>query len=590
MVDGLPGKRQGLMKLRNAALSAQTQKWLFLYALSSIVGLAGGCGAVVFRMIVKAFHHLFFDLSISHITFKLGGYQPLLLLLPALGGLIIGPITMRIAPETGGAGIPEVMEAVALRKGRLRKRVAVLKMLASSVTIGSGGSAGREGPIAQIGATIGWFLGDRLNLQPHDVRLLVVCGLAAGIAGTYNAPLGGALFGIEILLRGIDLIRAVPVMLSSVIGAAFAAVFLGKSSNFQATGLSVWAPEDLIFYLLLGVIFGLISVLWVRFFYAVDRTFSKLKLRSNLKPALGGLITGILIMLLPGYGIEGVGYDGLNLALAGKIGFGLLIVLGAIKMIATAATIGSGGSGGIFAPTLYVGGMLGASAGMVFQWAFPTLVQQPVKYALAGMAALFAGTTQAPLNIMIMIPEMTGDFGLLPPIMASSVSSFLVAWIFLRGASIYTLKLQKRGIDLRMGKSFNLDFIKVEQVMNRKVIPAAFDAPLASLEALAGQHDLAGYPVEKQGKLVGWVTLRDFVKTPADLRNRLKVGDIASENFVVSHPEETLHVALEKMEENRIPLLPVVGRDRPQRILGVIGRDDILAIVFPPPPSISCTI
>jgi len=578
------------MKLRNTALSAPTEKWLSLYALSSLVGLAGGLGAVVFRIIVAEIHRLFFGLALPQISFNLGGYNPVLLLFPVLGGLIIGPVTMRIAPETAGAGIPEVMEAVALRKGRLRKRTAVLKILASAVTIGSGGSAGREGPIAQIGATIGSFLGGYLKLQPHDVRLLVVCGLAAGIAGTYNAPLGGALFGIEILLRGIDLIRAVPVMLSSVIGAAVAALFLGKSSNFQAIGLSTWVPMDLIFYLFLGVLFGIVSVLWVRFFYAVDRCFSRLKLRSSLKPALGGLITGLLIVLLPGYGIEGVGYDGLNLALAGKIGLGLLIVLGAVKMIATAATIGSGGSGGIFAPTLYVGGMLGASAGMVFQWLFPALVPQPVKYALAGMAALFAGTTQAPLNIMIMIPEMTGDFGLLPPIMAASVSSFLVAWLFLRGASIYTLKLQKRGIDLRMGKSFNLDFITVEQVMNRNVIPADFDAPLASLEALAGRCDLPGYPVEKQGKLMGWVTLRDYVKTQADRRYRLKVGDIASANLVVAHPEETLHVALEKMEENRLVLLPVIHRDRPERILGVIGRDDILAVAFPPPPAISCTI
>jgi CIC family chloride channel protein len=578
------------MKIWRTALPAQTAKWLSLYALSSLVGLAGGCGAVVFRMILAAVHRLFFQLLLPRISLELGGYNPVLLLLPALGGLIIGPITMRIAPETAGAGVPEVMEAVAQGKGRLKKRTAVLKILASAVTIGSGGSAGREGPIAQIGATIGSFLGSRFKLQHHDVRLLVVCGLAAGIAGTYNAPLGGALFGIEILLRGIDLIRAVPVVLSSVIGASVAALFLGKSSNFQAAGLSVWAPRDLIFYILLGVIFGFVSVLWVRFFYAVDRVFSRLKLRSNLKPALGGIITGILIFLLPGYGIAGVGYDGLNLALAGKIGFGLLILLAGMKMIATAATIGAGGSGGIFAPTLYIGGMLGAFTGMLLQWVFPTLIQQPVKYALAGMAALFAGATQAPLNIMIMIPEMTGDFGLLPPIMASSVCSFLVAWLFLRGDSIYTLKLKKRGIDLRMGKSFNLDFIKVEQIMNRKVIPAAFDAPLASLEALAARHDLAGYPVEKQGKLVGWVTLRDFVKTPADRRNRLNVGDIASPNFVVSHPEETLHAALEKMEENRIDLLPVVDRDQPQRILGVIGREDILSIVFPPPPSISCAI
>ena len=579
------------MKLWNNGLSAPTEKWLSLYALSSLVGLAGGLGAVVFRLIVAAIHHLFFHLALPHMSiFEWSGYEPAMLLLPALGGLLIGPITMRIAPETAGAGIPETMEAVALRKGRLRKRTAVFKILASSVTIGSGGSAGREGPISQIGATIGSFLGGCFKLPPHDVRLLVVCGLAAGIAGTYNAPLGGALFGIEILLRGIDLIRAVPVMLSSVIGAAFAALFLGKSSNFQAVGLSAWVPRDLIFYLLLGVIFGLVSVLWVKFFYAVDNYFARLKLRSTLKPALGGLITGLLIVLLPHYGIEGVGYDGLNLALAGKIGLGLLVLLGAVKMIATAVTIGSGGSGGIFAPTLYIGGMLGASAGLMLQWVFPALVQQPVKYALAGMAALFAGATQAPLNIMIMIPEMTGDFGLLPPIMACSVSSFLVSWLFLRGASIYTLKLEKRGIDLRMGKFFNLDFIKVEQIMNREIIPADFDAPLASLEALAAKYGLEGYPVEKQGQLVGWVTLRDFVRTPADRRNQLTVGDVASKNPVVSHPEDTLHAALEKMEENRMVLLPVVDPDRPQQILGVIGKDDILAIAFPPSPALSCTI
>jgi len=578
------------MNLRNTTLAMPTGKWLSLYGLSILVGLAGGCGAVVFRMIVKVIHRLFFDLPHPFLSFKFHGYNPLLLILPVLGGLIIGPITMRFAKETAGAGIPELMEAVALHKGRLRKRTPFLKILASSVTIGAGGSAGREGPIAQIGGAIGSFLGRILKLQPHDVRLLVVCGVAAGIAGTYNAPLGGALFGIEILLRGIDLIRVVPVMLSSVIGAAVAALFLGKSPNFQAAGLAAWVPLDLVFYLLLGLLFGIVSVLWVKFFYAVNTGFNKLKLLPDLKPALGGLITGILIVLLPGYGIQGVGYDGLNLALAGKIGVGLLVLLAGVKMAATAATIGSGGSGGIFAPTLYAGGMLGAAFGMGLQWAFPTLVHQPLKYALAGMAALFAGSTLAPLNIMIMIPEITGDFGLLPPIMASSVSSFLVAWLFLRGSSIYTLKLQKRGTDLRMGKSFNLDFIKVEQIMNREIVPADFDAPLGSLETLAGQYDLPGFPVAKQGELAGWVSLRDIVKTPARQRNRLKVGDIASRDPVAAYPDESLHAALEKMEDHRMVLLPVVRRNRPQQIVGIISRDDILAIVFPPPPAISCTI
>lgn len=557
-------------------LSRHARTWFILYILSGLVGVAGGLGAVLFRLLIQVVHDVFFGRLLPLLPLDIMGWNPWMILLPALGGLIVGPITMRIAQETKGAGIPEVMEAVALRKGRLKKKTALWKTAASSITIGSGGSAGREGPIAQIGATIGSLMGELSKMEPHSAKLLVVCGLSAGIAGTYNAPLGGALFGIEILLRGIDLIRAVPVILSSVLGAATASLFLGEHPSSNITASIAWIPLELVFHLFLGLVFGVISVIWVRTFYAVEGLFRKWKIKDVLKPGMGGLVTGFLMMIFPSYGIMGVGYEGLDLALAGELTLGLLLLLGFLKFIATCFSIGSGGSGGIFAPTLYVGGMFGGAAGLLFHWAFPAVVQEPVKYSLAGMAALFAGATQAPLNIMVMVPEMCGDFSLLPPIMASSVSSFFVAWLFLRGSSIYTLKLQRRGLNLRMGKSFTLDVVRVEKVMTRKVQKISSSTPVAELKGLFEKYDHPGFPVEQEGRLLGVVTEKDLHTALQGPGGRGLVGEIISRDFAVTYPDETLHEALDKIDERGLPILPVVLRARPRYVVGVISTHDIL--------------
>jgi CIC family chloride channel protein len=557
-------------------LPRHARTWFTLYILSGVVGIAGGLGAVVFRFMIQGIQDLFFGRLLPFFSLDVKGYNLGIVLLPALGGLIVGPITMKIAQETKGAGIPEVMEAVALRKGRLKKKVALWKIVASSITIGSGGSAGREGPIAQIGASIGSLLGEIFKIERHNAKLLVVCGLSAGIAGTYNAPLGGALFGIEILLRNIDLIRAVPVILSSVVGAATAVFFLGGSPSVRIAASITWVPSELVFHFLLGLVFGGLSIIWVRAFYAVDEVFRKWKVTNNLKPSLGGLVTGFLIMLFPFYGIMGVGYEGLDLALAGKLTLGLLLLLGALKFIATCFSIGSGGSGGIFAPTLYIGGMFGGAAGLIFHWAFPAVVPEPVKYSLAGMAALFAGATQAPLNIMVMVPEMCKDFSLLPPIMASSVSSFFVAWLFLRGSSIYTLKLKNRGLDLRMGQSFTLDVVQVEEVMTRKVQKASFDTSVTELEGLFEKYDHPGFPVEREGRLLGVVTEKDLETALQQSRGSVRVAEICSKEVAFTYPDETLHDALDKIDDSGLPILPVVLRDRPWQIVGVISKHDIL--------------
>ena len=510
------------------------------------------------------------------ISLDIGDFNLGIILLLMLGGLIIGPLIMRYAPETKGHGVPEVMEAVALKDGIIRKRVAFLKVIVSSITIGSNGSAGREGPIAQIGSTIGSFLGQIFRLEPQDVKILVVCGLSAGIAGTFNAPLGGALFGLEVLFRGIGLFNAMPVILASVIGTATAVSFLGQKPAFNAEGLTSWNPPELALYIVLGMIFGIISVLWIKSFYAIEDGFERLRVPPQFKPAIGGLLTGFIVMLFSTYGIMGVGYKGVNMALMGGLSLLLLLTLGVMKIIATSFTIGSGGSGGIFAPSLYIGAMFGGVLGLLFHSTFPSIVHQPFTYALAGMAALFAGAAQAPISVIIMIPEMSHDFALIPPIMASSVTSFFITWLFLRGSSIYTIKLQRRGVNLRMGRSFTLDLIKVEEVMTEEIVTIHPDMPVSALEMLFEEHHHTGYPVVKEGEITGIVTLRDVQKLPHDKRGQVKVGEIASRVLTVAYKDETVHSALDKMHKKDVGRLPVVDKDNPKRILGIISKHDIL--------------
>jgi len=552
------------------------REWALLDILGVLVGIAGGLGAVAFRYVIGLSRLFFFNILQPRLALYVSGYNVGIALLPALGGLIVGSLTMKFAPETKGHGVPEVMEAVALKMGIIRKRVAFVKVCVSSVTIGSGGSAGREGPIAQIGAAIGSLVGQLLKLPAQSIRLLVVCGLSAGIAGTFNAPLGGALFGMEVLLRGVGLHDAIPVLLASVVGAAVADVFLGQEPAFITPPITSWSPYELPLYILLGAVFGILAVIWVKLFYAIEGFFDRLRVHPYFKPAIGGLITGFLAAPYVELGVMGVGYEGVNMALSGRLPLDLLFTLGILKIAATSLTLGSGGSGGVFAPTLYIGSMFGAAMGILFNTLFPSLVEHPFTYSLAGMGALFAGAAKAPLNVIVMIPEMSGDYALIPPLMASSATSFIVSWILLKGSSIYTLKLERRGVSLRMGRYFNLDVVKVGDVMTRNVVTVTPDTPLPILEIMFEEHGHVGYPVVENGRLVGMVTLSDLLRVPKERRAEMKVRDVASTKLVTAYPDETLYQALNKMWENDISRLPIVDRENPQRLIGIISKKDII--------------
>ncbi|MHA1667635.1 MAG: chloride channel protein [Candidatus Heimdallarchaeaceae archaeon] len=589
------------MKQFEITLPPYAKKWLVLDLLGAITGVVGGLGAVLFRYAIKYTNIVFFKYLLPFVSIYVGreetsfiglpsleatsrivlfgsgvGYNLGLILLPLLGGLIIGPIIMRFAPETKGHGVPEVMEAVALNEGNIRKRVAFMKVGVSAITIGTGGSAGREGPIAQIGATIGSFLGQAFKLDPRHKRLLVVCGLAAGIAGTFNAPLGGALFGMEILLRGIGLFNAMPVVIASIVGVAVSTSFLGQQPAFIVQNIGTWHPTELPLYIILGLIFGVLSVIWVKVFYGFETIFAKIKIPNSLKPALGGLFAGVLLMFYPSFGIGGVGYEGIDLALASFFPIYLLFILGILKILATSFSVGSGGSGGIFAPSLFIGTMFGTAFGMIFNLAFPALVTNPITYGLAGMGAIFAGAAQAPINVILMIPEMSNDYFLIPPIMITSFISFFVAWLFLKGSSIYTIKLERRGIKLKMGMPFQLDLITVEEIMSKQIVTLETSMPVSILELYYEEYGHTGYPVLSDGKLEGIVTISDLQKIPIEKRSSVKVKEIAKNNLISAFPDETASKALEKMNQAKVGRIVVVDRKDNKKLIGIITKTDIL--------------
>jgi CIC family chloride channel protein len=448
---------------RNRPTSSKpsTRSRMFKISLIAIlVGILGGVGAIVFRLMIDLNKFAFFDLLYPVISSN-STYTYLVVLLPALGALIVGAIVAKFALEAKGHGIPQVMECVAFKYGRMRYRVAGAKIIASSIMIGSGGSAGREGPIAQIGAAFGSMSGQTLKLSDRDVELLVVCGLAAGIAATFNAPLGGAIFGLEILFRRFEVMDAMPVLLSCVFGTLMARIAFGNFVTFVTPVLGLPQFHELFLYAVIGLVFGGVSALWVRLYYFIEKLFERMKaVPFVLRVALGGLVTGLIglpfFMLSltlygdnTGYGIYGSGYEGINLLLAGAIPLALVIVLGLVKMTCTSFSLGSGGSGGLLVPTLYIGSMLGGTVGLALSGLAPGLISEPYAFALVGAATLFAGSYGTPIASIVLIPEMSLNFTLLLPLMLSCTFSHLVARRLLHGSTINTLALELKGTPLR---------------------------------------------------------------------------------------------------------------------------------------------
>jgi CIC family chloride channel protein len=538
-----------------------------------IVGLGGGLGAVIFRWLINAFTYFFFDVLQEWLWFLGPAY---VIAVPALGGLLVGPLVYFFAREAKGHGVPEVMEAVALHGGRIRPRVAVVKSLASSLCIGSGGSVGREGPIVQIGSALGSTLGQSLRLSDERIRNLVACGAAAGISATFNAPIAGVIFALEVILGEFSVAFFSTVVISSVAAGVVAQIAFGNVPAFSIPEYSLVSPWELMLYVLLGVLAGLVAFLFVRTMYWFEDRFDAWRFTEYFKPAVGGLLIGVIGFYSPR--IFGVGYGAIEDALLGKLVLSTMASLILIKILATSLTIGSGGSGGVFAPSLFMGAMLGGTFGTVAHQVLPDITAASGAYALVGMAAVFAGAAHAPITAVIILFEMTNDYRIILPLMLATVVSVLLSQRLSR-ESIYTLKLARRGVRLESGRDIDvMQGVLVGEAMTTDVDTVDADLTLVELQRIFLETHHHGFPVlDADGELFGIVTIQDLERAKErDSLQSLCVRDIVTRRLLVAYPDEPVWSALKRLGTRDVGRLPVVDRNNPTRLVGVIRRYDIV--------------
>lgn len=559
-------------------ISSDLRRFLYVIFLGVIAGLAGGFSAVIFEEAIKFIWWLLFGIIAGKIRIDFYGHNLLIILFPAIGGLIMGPIALKFAPETRGDGVPEAMLSLRFRQGAIRNRVAFFKILISSITIGSGGSAGKEGAIAQIGASFGSLIGDVLKVGARERKLLLVSGFSAGLAGVFRAPLGSAIFGLEVLMGGITLYSATTVLLASVIGAAVADLIMGRHPIIYAPPYLTFSdPAEILFYLVLGIVMGIIAAFWIKFFYFFDDHYEKSRIKPYLKPAIGGLFTGILGFYYYEYGVYGSGYVGINLELLGKFGLVTMFLLGTIKMLTTGNTVGSGGSGGVFSPSLFIGAMYGGVFGIFFHMLAPTLIREPLTYSLVGMGAFFAAAAHAPLTMIIMIPEMSNDYSLLAPAMVACTISYIVSVILMGDSSIYTLKLKRRGIRIFVTTDTRaFDILKVEEFMTKNVISLSPDTPLDKVYNLIQNTHHHCFPVIENGKLIGKVRSDDVIQVPIHMAAKYKVHNIMRRDYQIIYGSDSMKKAIEMMSSGGSEVLFVVDKKNPKTLIGIITKTDLI--------------
>jgi len=522
---------------------------MYMVLISTIIGLLGGLGAVAFRALIRAGEELFWrsgEPSLEMLRALPAGWK---VLAPAVGGLIVGVIIYFFAREAKGHGVPEVMEAVVLRGGRIRPRVVAAKMLASGVCIASGGSVGREGPIVQIGSAIGSTVGQWLGIGERRLRTLVGCGAAAGIAGTFNAPVAGALFAVEVILGDFAVTQFSPIVISSVAATVVSRHFLGDFPAFEVPAYSLASPWELLVYAFLGVLAGFVALLFIKILYGAEDFFDAMKFPEYLKPVLGGVSIGLMALWYPE--IYGVGYEAINEALQGNLLLNALLFLVVAKIVAVSLTIGSGGSGGIFAPSLFLGAMLGGAVGTLAHSLWPASTGGPGAYALVGMGAVVGATTHAPITAILIIFELTNDYKIILPLMITCIVATLLA-TQLKHGSIYTLKLLRRGIDIHGGQTINvLKSLKVEDVMREHYLMIGRAEPVMTVVSRFIDHPGDSVFVVDDGcRLAGVITIdevRPIMADLAELGSLIIAGDMMrEEGFPIFGNNDTLDEAMRR--------------------------------------------
>lgn len=558
---------------------AKMTEHTFMIIVAIIIGIFSGFGAIAIRFMINLFSGLSFPGNSSLLENIIAAPWYIKIIAPVSGGVIVGPIIYFFAKEAKGHGVPEVMQAVILKGGIIRPRVAFVKAIASAITIGTGGSVGREGPIIQIGSSLGSTIGQFLRVSSSRLKTFVGCGAAAGIAAAFNAPIAGALFAVEIILGDFGFTQFSPIVISSVVATVVSHHYEGNFAAFTVPKYQLQSPYELIFYLALGLLCGLVAYSFIKVLYFSEDLFDKkIPVPDYIKPAFGGLLIGIIALWFPQ--IMGIGYDSINDALHGRMIMLIALILIPAKILATSITLGSGGSGGIFAPSLFLGAVCGCFFGWMMKILFPEIPVSPGAYALVGMGGMVAGTTHAPITAIIIVFEMTNDYNIILPLMFTCIISTIFSTKLSR-ESIYTLKLLLRNIQIRDGAETNImKSIYVKDVYSTQVDSIEETSNFSEVvnRVIGGTHPY--FPIiNRRGTLTGMLSIYDVKDHLFDrdiLQDLLIAKDIAVPDYDSVIAGDNCQSVLEKMTRFDLDGLPVIDRKKHNKLIGMIWRKDIL--------------
>ena len=570
-----------IKKLSDTFISyTQFSQNTYIIILAIIVGILGGFGAIGFRKLIAFFQN--FAIGSSGDVLDMLSQLPwyLKLIIPILGALVVGPMIYFFAREAKGHGVPEVMEAVALKNGRIRPRVVFVKAFASAITIATGGSVGREGPIVQIGSAFASTIGQWLNVSNERLKVLVGCGAAAGIAATFNAPIAGAFFALEIIIGNFALINFSPIIISSVMATVVSRAFLGNFPAFIVPQYSLISAWEIPFYFILGLLAGAVAVLFSTLVYKSEEAFDKMPIPEYLKTAVGGLFIGLIILFFPQ--VYGVGYEAIGFALRGHFVWYFALSLIFIKILATTITLGSGGSGGIFAPSLFIGSVTGGAFGMLLNRIFPSITANSGAYAMVGMGAVVAGATHAPITSILILFELTSDYKIILPLMIACTMATILARR-LKDDSIYTEKLSRRGIAISQGQ---------EEIIMRSFSAGDLmepDPPMIEeckklkeiIKIFMTNKEPYYYVVTEDGDLIGSLSthlVKDVLSADEDLDRLIIARDLFNPSEAVVTPATTLADCMSLFERVESEHLPVIEGNGSRKLIGTISKKEIIKL------------
>lgn len=565
------------------------RRFLALNGTALVVGAVAGLAAVLFRFIISAVEQFAFQgelggTPLEENEFLTSPWGVLVILVPVAGGIAVGLIR-KFWPETRQFGVTEVMAAVQAKGGLLRGRSSVGHAAISALTVGTGGSTGREGPIGYIGAALGSSLGRRFGLGPRDMKVLLGAGFSAGIATSFNAPLGGVLMAIELIVPEFSTHAFIPLVVATVVGVTIGQLLLHDKATFLVPEFQLNHPGELAAYLVLGLLCGAAAVAFIRMTSWNYALWARIRLPDVLKPAFGGLLVGILGLVmfhtLGAYHVFGTGYATVTQVLntdAATYGILLpaLVVLLVAKPVATSLTVGSGGGGGMFSVSLYQGVLLGGLVGLAVHAFWPGA--NPAHYALVGMGAFYAASTRATLTAIVILTELTRDYAILLPLMLAAVAADAVSVRYSK-ESLYTIKLSQKGILYDHDRVQSpLDFLQVKDIMTTEV--HTLEGTLTVGEAFNRMADTGhtGYPVvDADGRLLGIVTRRDLSQRLQESKGAEPLTAVVSGILITAFPEDLLHKARDRMFQEQIGRLLVVDPADRKRLIGILTRSDLLA-------------